>query len=98
VRFHPAAQTEYVQAIVEIETERRGYGRRFEKRIEKKLRQAVLWPSSGEKVEGFSVLVRRFVIRDFPYTLIVATIDDKQEIVAVAHAKRHPDYWHERVH
>jgi len=40
---------------------------------------------------------RRYVMRRFPFTVIYRGREKTIEIVAVAHARRKPDYWKERV-
>lgn len=96
VRFHPDAAQEYLDALSTIDAAREGFGRRFELSFQKKLRQATLFPSSGVRVDGFQVDVRRFGIKRFPYAIIVATTNDTPHVVAVAHQKRQP-YWHYRL-
>ena len=39
---------------------------------------------------------RRLAMRRFPYRVIYAELDDVIWVVAVAHAKRRPDYWRRR--
>lgn len=41
--------------------------------------------------------VRRLFPRDFPYALAYLVDGDLIIIVAVAHGRREPGYWHERV-
>jgi plasmid stabilization system protein ParE len=41
--------------------------------------------------------VRRHVLQDFPYSLVYVELTNEILIVAVAHAKRRPGYWRNRV-
>lgn len=41
--------------------------------------------------------VRVIRCKDFPYRLIYQVIAGSLVIIAIAHDKRHPDYWHRRV-
>ena len=42
-------------------------------------------------------VVRRVLSRKFPYTVIFVVKEDVVYVVAFAHAKRRPDYWHSRL-
>jgi plasmid stabilization system protein ParE len=41
--------------------------------------------------------VRRIVVPDFPYLVVYLVTDDEIIILAVAHTRRRPGYWRERV-
>ena len=45
MKFHPDAAQEYLDALSTIEAAREGFGRRFELSVQKKIRQATLFPS-----------------------------------------------------
>jgi toxin ParE1/3/4 len=36
---------------------------------------------------------RRYLLRRFPFFVVFREVDDRVEIVAVAHARRRPGYW-----
>jgi len=40
---------------------------------------------------------RRFVMRRFPFIVVYRELQDRVEVVAVAHAKRRPGYWKGRL-
>ena len=46
---------------------------------------------------AYSKNTRRFLIRRFSYLVIFFEFADKIIIVAVAHGKRRPGYWHDRI-
>lgn len=48
------------------------------------------WPSGGGET-------RRYVCRTFPYTVVYFVEDDLVFVVAVAHQKRDPGYWRDRL-
>ncbi len=52
------------------------------------------FPSRYSRVEGN---IRKFIIRKFPFTIIYEIRSDEIVILAVAHQKRKPDYWRERL-
>ncbi|MCB1037349.1 MAG: type II toxin-antitoxin system RelE/ParE family toxin [Acidobacteria bacterium] len=49
-----------------------------------------IWPQ-------FEAGTRRFVLRQFPYSIIFREADSAIEVVAVAHHKRRPRYWYHRL-
>jgi toxin ParE1/3/4 len=49
-----------------------------------------VWPT-------FEAGTRRYVLRRFPYGIIYRETDKGIEVIAVAHHKRRPRYWHERL-
>jgi toxin ParE1/3/4 len=48
----------------------------------------------GPRIEG---RVRSMSILDFPYKIIYAQSDDVLLIIAVAHHRRQPGYWRDRL-
>jgi plasmid stabilization system protein ParE len=46
---------------------------------------------------AYSKNTRRRILANFPYSVIFQEKDDVILIVAVAHAKRRPGYWRERI-
>ena len=45
----------------------------------------------------FEAGTRRYILRTFPYSIIYREIDGGIEVVAVAHHKRRPRYWRDRL-
>lgn len=39
---------------------------------------------------------RRFVMRRFPFNIMYYILSDQLFVIAIAHQKRRPDYWHRR--
>lgn len=46
---------------------------------------------------AFVKTVRSFPIQGFPFHIVTTVVDDGLIVIAVAHAKRKPGYWLERV-
>jgi toxin ParE1/3/4 len=44
----------------------------------------------------FEKVTHRYVFQRFPFSLIYRLIEDKIQVVAIAHSKRKPGYWRER--
>lgn len=99
IPFHPAARAEAVTASLYLESERVGYGEKFEDEIDALLARIQEFPSSGQRLPGYpeSLDVRAFPMSTFRYSLIVASPDGATMIYAVAHQHRQPGYWLERI-
>jgi toxin ParE1/3/4 len=52
------------------------------------------WSRDGIVAER---VIRRFIMRRFPFSLVYYVVDDVVRVVAMAHAKRQPRYWSERL-
>jgi toxin ParE1/3/4 len=99
-RVHPKAELELHAASDFYEAERPGYGDLFDEEYERHLRRALRLFKSGVRVKLSRPMkheVRRFGFNRFPYSLVVADVRGMFVVVAVAHAKREPGYWRERV-
>jgi len=95
VLFHPAARAELRAAVATYEAERPGLGSVFAKRVRELVELALAFPEMGSpySVPG----VRRLFPREFPFALAYLVDAERILIVAVAHGRREPDYWHARV-
>lgn len=65
-------------------------------------RQIVLhaqeFPDAGTvEADSESMPVRRFLLHEFPYKVLIANLPDQIVVIAFAHAKRKPGYWLERI-
>jgi plasmid stabilization system protein ParE len=40
---------------------------------------------------------RRYLMKRFPYLVVYRVINDKPQVIAVAHGKRKPGYWRRRL-
>jgi toxin ParE1/3/4 len=45
---------------------------------------------------GSALIVRRHVLRHFPYTVFYEMLGSTVTVLAVAHQRRNPGYWHTR--
>ena len=54
-------------------------------------RMPLIWPRTWKKLRKASVL-------GFPFVLIYRLRQTEVEIIAVAHVRRRPGYWKDRVH
>ena len=93
IRLLERADLELTAAAEYYESERTGIGRKFEAKVWQAAMQVGQFPGSGTALRnGF----RRMLVPGFPFALIYRDEPEACLIVAIAHAKRRPDYWQER--
>lgn len=91
---HSEATTELEEAIAYYEQEREGLGLDLLTEVRRTWAQIQRNPRIATRHKGTQF--RRAVVRRFPYLVFYAELEDSIWIVAVAHAKRRPDYWRRR--
>ena len=91
--FHPAARAELIAAAERYEKIRTGLGDALLDAVVQKLAFAARTVTPGTAVPGVAdENVRRvFLSPRFPYQLVLVV--DVDIVLAVAHLRRHPDYW-----
>lgn len=95
VSFLPAASKELKSAISHHEASRPGYGSVFASEFQHAVERMKADPDSFTKVEGE---YRSISLRKFPYSVVFRRVSEVDVIiVAVAHAKRRPGYWRQRL-
>lgn len=92
--FRAEAEAELEEAVAYYEAEKSGLGRDFRKQIEAavlKIRETPLrWSPLGPDT-------RRIHVGRFPYAVVYAELPDHILIIAVAHHRRRPGYWKDRI-
>ncbi len=92
--FHPDAQTEYIEAARYYASIKPELGGRFYDEIERLIGNICKQP---DRFFSFYPPTRRALSRRFPYSVVYIDQPDRVWIVAVAHAKRRPGYWYNRL-
>ncbi|RHW23970.1 type II toxin-antitoxin system RelE/ParE family toxin [Nocardioides immobilis] len=97
--FHPEARAELVADVDWHDDREVGVGLRFEVAVRAAIGAAVDAPESWAVWPGWDrqPVVRSKGVSDFPYRVVYFVQGDVLMIVAVAHAKRRPGYWRDRV-
>ena len=92
--FHPAAETEFFEAISYYEDCEPGLGQDFALEVHAAIGNAVrhptAWPILGEEV-------RRCQANRFPYGILYSFDSDRIYVLAVMHLHRHPGCWKNRI-
>jgi toxin ParE1/3/4 len=91
--FHPAALTEYSEAVQYYAQNRTALAQAFIDAVENtiyRIRESpITWPIVDEDV-------RRCMTRKFPYGVLYTVEEDKILILAIMHCSREPNYWKNR--
>ena len=93
-QFLPEAEEEMNEAAQFYEGRSEGLGEDFLDEVQHTIESILAFPESGPVV---SEHFRRRILRRFPFGLLYAIEAERILIVAVAHLKRRPGYWKDRV-
>ena len=92
--FLPEAEEEMNEAARFYERRREGLGLEFLNEVQRTITSILTHSESGPAV---SPNIRRRIIRRFPFGVLYAIHEERIVVVAVAHLKRRPGYWKERI-
>jgi plasmid stabilization system protein ParE len=93
-QFLPEAEEEMNEAARFYEGRSEGLGLDFLNEVQRTITLILAHPRSGPVV---SPNIRRRIVRRFPFGILYAIDNEKILVVAVAHLKRRPGYWKERI-
>ena len=93
-RFLAPAQAELLNGISYYSATRPELGLRFEQAVADAVRSAVVHPERGAPR---SKNTRRWLVKGFPYGVIYRANEAEVLVVAVAHQRKQPEYWLQRV-
>jgi plasmid stabilization system protein ParE len=95
----PEAVLELAEAAIWYETRQPGLAIRFLQEIDQAQRAIQSRPLSFPQLANMAVdlEVRRALLPRFPYALVFLELKTEIRVLAVAHAKRHPGYWLNRL-
>ena len=92
--FLPEADEEFREAARYYESEAPGVGLAFIAEVHRAISIIVSHPLSTETLRGS---IRKKVLSHFPYSLFYSLEADLILVIAVAHHKRRPIYWRNRL-
>ena len=93
-RFLKAAEAEANEVVAYLDEQRTGLGDRFEDDLLATVTVVSQHPFSGKAIGD---IVRQSRLRTFRYNLIYVVDGDEIVIVAIAHHRRRPGYWRNRL-
>jgi toxin ParE1/3/4 len=93
VRFLTPARLEFLEALEFYRAQVSGLGAEFLGELERATERLAANPRLGAPYDSET---RRLLLRRFPFSLIYEVHADHVLVVAVAHQRRRPGYWHAR--
>jgi plasmid stabilization system protein ParE len=94
IRLHPAAQQELEEAASFYDLEGPGLGSAFLIDFETAGEQIRILPESAPVLRRHA---RRRLMARFPYAVIYSLVGQDVFVLAVAHSRRRPFYWQDRL-
>ena len=93
VSIHEFADIELKEAARYYESKVDGLGFAFLDEVERVVKLIRDNPESAPRIYK---VVRRKILRGFPYSIMYSIVDDSIRILAIANQKRRPFYWQDR--
>ena len=99
VSLSPEAVQELTEAASWYETRQPGLAIRFLQEIDQAQHAIQSRPLTFPRLANTAVdlHIRRALLSRFPYALAFLELQTEIRVLAIAHAKRHPDYWLNRL-
>ena len=94
IRLHPTAQLELDEAAAYYDLEGLGLGSAFIDDFERAGEQIRQLPESSPIARD---PVREKLMTRFPYSVVYSFVSDEVYVLAVAHNRRRPFYWQDRL-
>lgn len=89
----PEAEEDLLEAATFYDAQRTGLARRFVTAVERVVAYAADRPLLGTPLGG---AIRRYLVPGFPYAVIYEADREPVRVLAIAHLRRHPDFWRNR--
>jgi plasmid stabilization system protein ParE len=98
-RIESEASAELEAAALWYDNQRPGLGAEFLETVDAALDHIARWPHAAQLVPGVAadVLARKAPVEKFPYHIAYLEMPEAIRILAFAHDRREPRYWHSRV-
>ena len=93
--FHPSAESEHLESVAFYETKRAGLGASYLAEFEAAMSVICEFPHRNPIEEKPDI--RRVRLKRFPYNILYRETDSSVLVLAVAHKRRNPKYWHSRL-
>lgn len=98
LRISAEAEAEAAEAWRWYEKRRLRLGRDFLLQLDQALALIESNPAAGSRPPGISDPdIRRIVLPRFPYDVVYLLLPDRIQVLAIAHERRRPAYWKERI-
>ena len=94
VTVHPEAEEELRESILWYAERDERVASEFRRRVEAAIE---LIAEAPHRFPPFMHRTQRYVLRKFPFMIVYRRVADEIQVIAVAHAKRKPGYWKDRI-
>ncbi|MEW6173534.1 MAG: type II toxin-antitoxin system RelE/ParE family toxin [Bacillota bacterium] len=94
VVFLPEAEQEILEAAIYYESRASGLGIDYLSEVERAVQAVADSPHTWPIIEGE---LRRRLVRRFPFVILYRVEPEEVVVVAIAHLRRKPGYWRERI-
>lgn len=95
IDFHPDARTEALEAYDWYAERSQEAANAFAHELQDAGRAI---QSAPDRWATYLAGTRRYLMKRYPFAVVYRVTSERIEIVAVAHGKRRPGYWRERLH
>ena len=92
--LHPDAERELLEAARFYEKTVVGLGLEFIAEVERAASLIVANPEIGQRLDP---ILRRVLLKKFPFSVIYRTNASGTNVIAIAHQSRRPGYWRSRI-
>ena len=93
--FHPNAEREHLESVAFYETKQAGLGSSYLSDFEGVMAVVCAHPRRYRIEEQPDI--RRVRLKRFPYNILFRESGNIVQVLAVAHKRRHPNYWQNRL-
>ncbi len=93
--FHPEARLKFLNAVEYYRGKSPELARDFYEEVNRAIEDLLEFPEASIVIHPLGV--RRKVMQRFPYNVLYTVDPDVLYILAIAHQKRRPDYWLQRL-
>lgn len=99
VRYYPDASADFEAAVERYGSVSTEILERFLAEVDEAIDGIMLWPEAAPMEPSWTEQppIRRARVKGFPYRLVYFIIEDVLWVLAVAHEKRKPGYWLDRL-
>ena len=94
VRFHPEADQEYLSSLAWYKERSLTAALDFESEFERAVSAIAEAP---ERWPIYFSRCRRYVLHQFPFSIVYRSLEKEIYVLAVAHGHRRPGYWRKRL-
>jgi plasmid stabilization system protein ParE len=94
VRFHPEAEQEYLSSLSWYYERSPSAALDFESEFQ---RGVSVVTESPERWPTYFLCFRRYILHQFPFSIVYQVLEEEILVLAIAHAHRKPGYWINRL-